>query len=100
MRRANGIAWRQPLDASWARRDRRADMFGRSKRKKSDFSQEIEAHLALEVDRLRAEGMPEEEAQATARREFGNVLRANERFHESGRWMWLEHLLRDIKFAF
>lgn len=74
-------------------------MFNWRRRREPDFTQEIEAHLALEVDRLRGEGMSAEEAQATARREFGNVLRAQEQFRESGRWMWLDHLLRDIKFA-
>lgn len=74
-------------------------MFGRNNRKESDFNQEIEAHLSLEVDRLRAEGMSEEEAQTTARREFGNVLRTQEKFHQSGHWMWLEQLLRDMRFA-
>ncbi len=74
-------------------------MFNWRRRREPDFTQEIEAHLALEVDRLRGEGMSAEEAQATARREFGNVLRAQEQFRESGRWMWLDHLLRDMKFA-
>src|SRR5690242_9495518 len=97
MRPASGNGWQPLLGAYWALRNPRADMFG--KRKESDFNQEIEAHLALEVDRLRAEGMSEKEAQATARREFGNVLRTQEQFHESEGWVWLDHLLRDVKFA-
>lgn len=73
-------------------------MFWR-KRRQSDFAEEIEAHLALEVDRLRAEGLSQEEAEAAARREFGNVAQAEERFYEAGRWLWLEHLKRDLFYA-
>jgi predicted permease len=73
-------------------------MFWR-KRKQADFAEEIGAHLALEVDRLRADGMSQSEAEAAARREFGNVARAEERFYESSRWLWLEHLKRDFTYA-
>src|SRR5579864_947820 len=73
-------------------------MFWR-KRKPSDFAEEIEAHLALEVDRLCAEGLSREEAEAAARREFGNLARVEERFYEAQRWLWLEHLKRDVSYA-
>ena len=59
-------------------------MFWR-KRKPSDFSAEIEAHLELEAQQLQEQGLSEEEARAAARRAFGNVTRARERFYESGR---------------
>jgi hypothetical protein len=42
-------------------------MFGR-KRKASDFGAEIEAHIQLEAERLREQGLSEEEARATNRR--------------------------------
>ena len=50
-------------------------MFQR-KRKPSDFAAEINAHLELEVERLKEQGLTEEAARATARRWFGNVTRA------------------------
>jgi predicted permease len=75
-------------------------MFWRRKRKESDFKAEISAHLELEIERLRDEGMSELEAEAAAHREFGNVRQAEERFHESSHWMLLEHLLRDVAYAF
>ena len=40
-------------------------MFGR-KRKLDDFTSEIESHIRLETERLRAQGLTEEEARATA----------------------------------
>ena len=69
------------------------------KRKRGDFREEIEAHLQLEAEQLRAEGLSPGEAEAAARRAFGNRTRAEERFYESGRWMFWEHLWRDIRFA-
>jgi macrolide transport system ATP-binding/permease protein len=70
------------------------------RRKQSDFSAEIEAHLNHEVDRLRRErGLSDEEARAVARREFGNLAAAEEKFYEAGRWMWWDHLRNDIRYA-
>src|SRR5882757_8121901 len=73
-------------------------MFGR-KRKLDDFSSEIEAHIQLEIERLRAQGLSEEDARATARRSFGNLMQAKERFYESGRWLWWEHLWQDVRYG-
>ena len=69
------------------------------KRKRSDFNAEVEAHLALEADRLKEQSMTDEEARMAARRAFGNVTRAQERFYESGRWVGWDHLVQDIRFG-
>ena len=61
-------------------------MFWR-KRKTSDFRDEIESHLQTEIERLREQGLSEEDARAAARRAFGNVTQAQERFYESHRWL-------------
>src|SRR6267143_1292017 len=71
----------------------------RRKRKASDFSAEIEAHLQYESERLQEQGLREEEAQAAAHRSFGNVMQAEERFYESGRWLRWDHLLQDLRFG-
>src|SRR5437899_2559248 len=71
----------------------------RRKRTASDFSAEIEAHLQLETERLQEQGLSEEEAQAAARRAFGNVTQAQERFYESGRRLWWDHLWQDVRFG-
>jgi predicted permease len=73
-------------------------MFGH-KRKLEDFSSEIDAHLQLEIERLREQGLSEEEARATARRSFGNLLQAEERFYEAGRWLWWEHFWQDVRYG-
>src|SRR5580704_2385613 len=73
-------------------------MFQR-KRKARDFIAEIEAHIQLESERLREQGLSEEEARAAARRSFGNLMQAEERFYESGRWLWWDHLRQDLRFG-
>jgi putative ABC transport system permease protein len=79
-------------------RERIALMF-RRKRKQSDFTAEIQAHLELETERLKEQGLSEEEARAAARRAFGNVTQAQERFYESGRWLSWDHLVQDLRFG-
>jgi len=71
-----------------------------NKRKLGDFSEEIEAHLQLEAERLRHEGLSEKEAYAAARRSFGNVMHAEERFYESGGWLWWDHFCQDVRYGF
>jgi putative ABC transport system permease protein len=64
-----------------------------------DFSEEIRAHIALETDRLIADGMDPVEAAHTARRQFGNVTVATERFYESRRPRWLDEFRQDFSAA-
>ena len=73
-------------------------MFGR-KRKSDDFSAEIRAHLSLETQRLEEQGLSYEEAHAAARRTFGNVTKAQERYYESCRWVGWDHFSRDLLLA-
>ena len=70
------------------------------RRRDDDFRREIEAHLALEADRRVAEGLSPEEARHAASRVFGNVTRAEERFYESQRLVWLDDLRQDVRYAF
>ncbi len=73
-------------------------MFQR-KRSAQDFAEEIKAHLELEADDLKQEGLSEDEARWKARREFGNVGAAQERFYLKDRWGWWDKLLRDLRFG-
>jgi putative ABC transport system permease protein len=73
-------------------------MFWR-KRKTSDFTSEIAAHLQLEIDRLQEQGLGEEQARATARRSFGNLLHAEERFYECSRWLAWDHFWQDLRYG-
>ena len=66
----------------------------RRKRSAQDFAEEIEAHLELEADDLKHEGLNEDEARWKARRAFGNVSAAQERFYMKDRWAWWDAMAR------
>jgi predicted permease len=71
----------------------------RRKRNSSDFAAEVQSHIQLEEERLRAQGLTPEEAHNAAFRAFGNVTHAQERFYESRRWLFFDHLLQDLRYA-
>ena len=68
-------------------------------RSDDDFAEEIRASLALETERLVAEGMDPEAARIAALRAFGSVTRTRERFYDSRRALWVDDLVRDVRFA-
>src|SRR5262249_35420521 len=69
------------------------------RRSQRDFEDEIRSHIELETDRLIEEGMSPGEARLAARRRFGNVTHAQERYHRTSRWVWLEQLAQDVRYA-
>ena len=70
-----------------------------SRRTHDDFHDEVRSHLDLETDRLIADGMSPNDARAEALRRFGNVTNVEERFYETSRVVWLDHLWRDVRYA-
>src|SRR5919204_1388291 len=65
-----------------------------------DFRDELNSHLAEEAERqMRQRGLDEDNARFAARRRFGNVLAAMERFHESRRWAWTERVSQQVRYA-
>jgi predicted permease len=72
----------------------------RPRRTTKDFAEEIQAHIELEAEQLRRDGLGEEDARWQARRKFGNVRAAQERFYLHHRWEWVDRLLRDLRFGF
>jgi predicted permease len=77
---------------------RRAKWWRRA-RTDGDFQAEVQSHLDLEAERLAADGVPPDEARHAAQRAFGNRLGAEERFYEASRWVWLEQLRQDVRYA-
>src|SRR6185437_12250595 len=71
----------------------------RRRRNDADFSSEISAHLALETDRLIAEGLPPADAAFEAHRRFGNVRLAQESFHSRRTIPLIEGTARHIRRA-
>ena len=71
----------------------------RRSRRFDDFTEEIQSHIEIETERLISEGKDPEEARTAAIRTFGNVSLAKERFFESKRTIWLDHLLQDVRYT-
>lgn len=61
---------------------------------------EVEAHIEERALDLIESGLPERDAWAQARREFGNTTLTIERSREVWGWSWLEQLGRDLRYAF
>src|SRR5512133_79606 len=72
-------------------------MFGR--RSQRDFEDEIRSHLQMEVERLKAQGMSPADAERAARRTFGNVGVAEDRFYHGQRFAWAQDAGRDLRHA-
>ena len=71
----------------------------KGKRSAEDFAEEVRAHLELEADELRAEGVSAEEAHRRAYVEFGSVRAAKERFYLRSRIAWFDSMIRDLRYG-
>jgi putative ABC transport system permease protein len=69
------------------------------RRSEADYAAEIRTHLDLQAEELTHEGHSEADARALARRAFGNVTIARERYFESRRLLWLEQFLQDLRYT-
>jgi predicted permease len=72
-------------------------MLGR--RSQRDFENEIHAHLELEKDRLKRQGLSDEDADRAARRHFGNLGVAEDRYYHARRFASLDDVVRDVRHA-
>jgi putative ABC transport system permease protein len=72
-------------------------MWGR--RSQHDFQDEIQAHIELETERLKAQGMSEADASLAARRRFGNIGVAQDRFYHGRRFVTIDDTVRDVRHA-
>lgn len=70
------------------------------RREYRDLSDEIAEHLQEKVEELMSGGMPRQEAEAAAHREFGNPLLLEERSREVWQWATFDAISRDLKYAF
>ena len=66
-------------------------------RRYEDIAVSIQEHIDERIDELVEEGMPRDEAERSARRDFGNVTLLRERSREVWQWQRLESLLVDLK---
>ncbi|MEZ5365497.1 MAG: ABC transporter permease, partial [Bryobacterales bacterium] len=73
-------------------------LFGR-KRIYEDLSDEMRQHLEEKADALVEQGMSRKDAEAAARRAFGNTAALEEESRETWQWPGFETLLLDVRFA-
>jgi len=66
-------------------------------RRYNELSESIREHLDEKIADLMDHGVPQDEAERAARREFGNVTRIEERGREVWQFVRLEATLRDIR---
>ena len=71
----------------------------RSRRLQRDLEAEIQFHLELRIRRNLCDGMSRAEAEADARRRFGNVARITEDMREARVMTWLESLVQDLRYG-
>src|SRR5690348_409734 len=64
-----------------------------------ELQEEIREHLAHRREQLIADGLSVEEADAAARRAFGNFTRVHERMHDGWGFPRLDSLLQDVRYA-
>ncbi|HEY2171129.1 MAG TPA: ADOP family duplicated permease [Candidatus Angelobacter sp.] len=69
------------------------------RREYRNLSDEIAEHLQEKIDELVASGMLRQDAEAAARRQFGNPLLLEEHSREVWQWATFDAILRDLKYA-
>jgi putative ABC transport system permease protein len=74
-------------------------LFRRRKQREEDLDDEIRAHLAMAVRERIEQGEDPAEAEASARREFGNATLVKEVTRDMWGWRWLETLLQDLRYG-
>jgi len=65
----------------------------------AELSEEIREHLEEKVEELVGGGMLRKDAEAAARREFGNVTLVEEDGRSVWRWAWIEDFLSDVRYG-
>jgi predicted permease len=69
------------------------------RRRYDDLTVSINEHIAERAEELMDDGMPQAEAEQTARREFGNLALMEQRSREVWQWPTAESFFGDVRFA-
>ena len=78
---------------------RRLRALFRKEKLDAEMSEEMRLHLEMQEQANRVAGMDPVEAHFAARRQFGGIDQIKERARDQRGWVWLESLLKDIRFA-
>ncbi len=74
-------------------------MFHRGRAEK-EIARDVESQLGMIEDQLQRRGVPAGNARLAARRAYGGVEQAKELARDELTFVWLEHLLQDVRHAF
>jgi predicted permease len=69
------------------------------RRKEEELHEELQFHLAEEIDERHADGLPADEANWAARRDLGNATLLREDARTLWSWMLLEQLAQDVRYG-
>lgn len=69
------------------------------RRREQELDEEIRTHFAMAIQERIEQGENPAEAEANARREFGNVGLVKEVTRDMWGWRWLETLLQDLRYG-
>src|SRR3954470_18617815 len=69
------------------------------RRSQRDFEDEIKSHMQLEIDRLKAQGMSDHDAQLAAHKHFGSLTVAEDRYYHAQRFSSFDDVMRDVRHA-
>ncbi len=69
------------------------------RRRNAELDEEIQGHLQAMVRERMERGEPRHQAEAAARREFGNVELVKEVTRDMWGWGWLDRLLQDLRYG-
>ncbi|HEX8986083.1 MAG TPA: ABC transporter permease [Bryobacteraceae bacterium] len=64
-----------------------------------DLAEEMKLHQQLRAEQKQAEGMSASDAEAAARRQFGNTTRMAEISREAWGWTFLDRLAQDVRYG-
>jgi predicted permease len=78
---------------------RKVQWWPQRRRKEEELHEELQFHLAEEVDERRADGMSADEATWAARRDLGNATLLREDARTLWSWMLLEQLAQDVRYG-
>jgi len=77
---------------------RLANLF-RSRTAERELAREIQSHLAMLQEEFERRGSSPEQAKQAARRAYGGVEQAKELHREARSFIWIEHLIKDVRFG-
>ena len=69
------------------------------RRKEAELREELQFHLAEEMEERRGDGLTDDEAAWAARRDLGNTTLVREDARTLWSWMLLEQLAQDVRYA-